>query len=138
MGMAVLGDVSIYATVSYLAAPLTDAGYEVRLLPGVSSFCACAAALGRSLTSMSGPLHIIPAGYEGTAESLRLPGSKVLMKSGSHLPQTKRLLRELGLYERSSMVKDCGMETQELCWGLDEDTERNSYFTTILIPEDGE
>lgn len=138
VGMAVLGDVSIYATVSYLAAPLTDAGYEVRLLPGVSSFCACAAALGRSLTSMSGPLHIIPAGYEGTAESLRLPGSKVLMKSGSHLPQTKRLLRELGLYERSSMVKDCGMETQELCWGLDEDTERNSYFTTILIPEDGE
>ncbi len=138
VGMAVLGDVSVYATVSYLAAPLRTAGYEVTLLPGVSSFCACAAALGRSLTSMAGPLHIIPAGYEGTRESLGLAGSKVLMKSGRHLPETKQLLKEMGLYERASMVKDCGMETQELCWGLDEDTERNSYFTTILIPEDGE
>ena len=56
------------------------------------------------------------------------------MKSGKHLPEIKQALREEGLYEKASMVKDCGMETQEICWGLDEDTERNSYFTTILVP----
>lgn len=135
VGMVVLGDVSIYATVSYLAAPLRAMGYEVRMIPGVSSFCACAAALGRSLTSMSRPLHILPAGDEGLEESLQLPGSKVVMKSGKKLPETKQLLRKLELYEGASMVKDCGMETQEICWGLDEDTERSSYFTTILIPD---
>ena len=134
VGMVTLGDVSVYATVSYLAAPLQAMGYEVALVPGVNSFCACAAALGRSLTSISEPLHIIPAGYDGLEESLRLPGSKVLMKSGKHLPEIKQALREEGLYEKASMVKDCGMETQEICWGLDEDTERNSYFTTILVP----
>jgi len=137
VGMIVLGDVTVYSTVSHLTEPIRRAGYEVTLLPGVNSFCACGAALGKSLTSMSQPLHIIPAGYEGTAESLKLPGSKVLMKSGKSLPGTKRLLKELGLYERSSMVKDCGMESQEICWRLDEDTERNSYFTTIVIPDNG-
>lgn len=135
VGMIVLGDVSVYATVSYLAGPLKRSGYEVTLLPGVNSFCASAAALGRSLTEMSKPLHIIPAGYDGTEESLRLPGSKVLMKSGKNLPETKRLLKDMGLYRQASMVKDCGMETQELCWSLDEDTERNSYFTTILVSD---
>ena len=70
-------------------------------------------------------------------ESLELPGSKVLMKSGKNLPETKRILKEMGLYERASMVKDCGMDSEEICWGLDEDTERNSYFTTIVIPENG-
>lgn len=135
VGMIVLGDVGVYATVSYLAGPLKRAGYEVTLLPGVNSFCASAAALGRSLTEMSKPLHIIPAGYDGTEESLRLPGSKVLMKSGKNLPETKRLLKDMGLYRQASMVKDCGMETQELCWSLDEDTERNSYFTTILVSD---
>ena len=135
VGMIVLGDVGVYATVSYLAGPLKRSGYEVTLLPGVNSFCASAAALGRSLTEMSKPLHIIPAGYDGTEESLRLPGSKVLMKSGKNLPETKRLLKDMGLYRQASMVKDCGMETQELCWSLDEDTERNSYFTTILVSD---
>lgn len=134
VGMIVLGDVTVYATAAYLAAPIRKAGYEVTLLPGVNSFCASAAALGRSLTTMSQPLHIIPAGYDGLEESLRLPGSKVLMKNGKNLPQVKQLLKEMELYDRASMVKDCGMETQEICWGLDEDTERNSYFTTILVP----
>lgn len=134
VGMIVLGDVSVYATVSYLTAPLKRRGYGVKLLPGVSSFCACAAALGRSLTSMSSPLHILPAGYEGLKESLELPGSKVLMKSGKYLPEAKRMLREAGLYETAAMVKDCGMDTEEICWSLDEDTQRASYFTTILVP----
>ncbi len=135
VGMIVLGDVGIYATVSYLTAPIRGAGYEVSLLPGVSSFCASAAALGRSLPTMSRPLHIIPAGYDGLKERLTLPGSKVLMKAGRSLPETKRVLKETGMYECASMVKDCGMETQEICWGLDEDTERGSYFTTILVPD---
>lgn len=135
VGMIVLGDVGVYATVSYLAQPLKKEGYEVTLIPGVNSFCASAAALGRSLTEMTQPLHIIPAGYDGLEDGLRLPGSKVLMKSGKHLPETKRILKEMGLYDQAAMVKDCGMETQELCWNLDEDTERNSYFTTILLSE---
>ncbi len=135
VGMIVLGDVTVYATMAYLAQPIRQAGYEVAMLPGVTSFCACAAALGRSLTTMSQPLHIIPAGYDGMEESLRLPGSRVLMKSGRHLAETKRTLKEMGLYDQAAMVKDCGMETEEICWNLDEDTERDSYFTTIFVSE---
>ena len=56
--MVNLGDVSIYATAYYVLAVLRERGYEVRMIPGVPSFCAVAAELGRSLTDMDTPLHI--------------------------------------------------------------------------------
>ena len=40
-----LGDVSIYATAAYLADILAADGYETRMVPGVTSFCAVAARL---------------------------------------------------------------------------------------------
>ena len=45
-----LGDVSIYATAAYLADILAADGYETRMVPGVTSFCAVAARLNTSLT----------------------------------------------------------------------------------------
>ena len=47
-----LGDVSIYATAAYLADILAADGYETRMVPGVTSFCAVAARLDTSLTGI--------------------------------------------------------------------------------------
>ena len=51
VAMLNLGDVSIYATYSYLMEILKDQGYETVMVPGVPSFCAVAArdALGKSM-----------------------------------------------------------------------------------------
>ena len=133
VGMAVLGDVSIYATSAPLLQALKEKGYKTGMLPGVTSFSAAAAALEISLTKTAEPLHIIPAGYEGLMEALRLPGSKVLMKSGKKLPEIKKLLKELALYDSTHLVRDCGLATQEVCQNLDEDTDRDSYFTTLFV-----
>lgn len=62
VAMLNLGDVSIYATYSYLKDLLDQRGYETEMVPGVPSFCAVAAQLGVSLTTMNAPLHIVPAG----------------------------------------------------------------------------
>ena len=80
--MVCLGDTSVYASSSYFLALLRERGYAVKQIPGVPSFCAAAAALGRSLTEMDAPLHIVPAGTTDLEEALAWPGSKVLMKSG--------------------------------------------------------
>ena len=61
VAMVNLGDVSIYATAYYVLDELRRRGYDTRMVPGVASFSAVAAALGRSLTEMELPLHIYPA-----------------------------------------------------------------------------
>lgn len=81
-----LGDVSIYATAAYLADILAADGYETRMVPGVTSFCAVAARLNTSLTGIDTPLHIVPGGCGALEECLAQPGAKVLMKSGRQLP----------------------------------------------------
>ena len=85
VAMLNLGDVSIYATFGYLMDMLTGEGYKAVMVPGVPSFCAVAARLGASLTTVSSPLHILPGGSSSLAEQLDLPGTKVLMKSGRQL-----------------------------------------------------
>ena len=133
VGMLNLGDVSIYSTFRYNHEILKARGYETVVIPGVPSFCAVAARLNTGLTEMGKPLHIIPASHEGLAESLALPGSKILMKTGKSMPAVKQALKEAGLYEKASLVQNCGLPDEKACPTLDEADEDPSYFTTILV-----
>lgn len=127
-----LGDASLYSSYSYLCRMLLKRGYDAETIPGVTSFCACAAVLNRSLTDMNMPLHILPASMPDLSAALTLPGGKVLMKSGRALLEIKRLLHEQGLAEQSVLVTDCSFPAQRVFFDIDEATDE-SYFTTILI-----
>ena len=133
VGMLNLGDVSIYSTFSYVHDILKARGYRTEIIPGVPSFCAVAAKLGTGITEMGKPLHIIPAGHEGLAESLALPGSKILMKTGKAMPAVRQALKDAGLYEKASLVQNCGLPDEKVCPSLDEADDDPSYFTTILV-----
>ena len=73
VAMVNLGDVSVYATAYYILERVRSDGFEVVMCPGVTSFCAVAARLGRSLTRMEEPLHILPGSAE-LDSALALPG----------------------------------------------------------------
>ena len=134
-----LGDVSLFSTFSYLLTRVKEKGFAVEIIPGVPSFCAAAALLRRSLTAMKEPLHIIPAGYEGSLDALSLPGSKVIMKSGSTLPSLCARLDELGLLGRAALVENAGLPGERIVSPLTRETESSGYFTTILVaPEEKE
>lgn len=134
VAMVNLGDVSIYATAYYVLDELRRRGFETRMIPGVPSFCAVAAALGRSLTEPDSPLHIIPAGAADLDEALSLPGTKVLMKSGRSMPATAAALEHCGLAEESAMAADCGLPTQQLFPSMKDLPEKISYFATVIVP----
>lgn len=137
VAMLNLGDVSIYSTFSYLLEIVKEAGFEARVVPGVPSFCAVGALLQQSLTEMSLPLHIIPAGHPGLEQSLALPGGKVLMKTGKALPEVRQALRRQGLYEKASLVQNCGLPNQKICRSLDDAEDDAGYFTTIVVKGGG-
>ena len=138
VAMVNLGDVSIYATAYYVLDVLRCRAYDTQMIPGVPSFCAVAAALGRSLTEMELPLHIYPAGTGDLDAALALPGTKVLMKSGKAIGETAAALARHGLAESSAMVADCGLPTQQIFETMTGLPEKISYFATVFVPEPNE
>lgn len=132
VAMVNLGDVSIFATAYYIFVELRKDGFSAVMAPGVTSFSAVAAKLGCSLTEIETPLHIIPASAESD-QTLRLPGTKVLMKSGSAIHETVKALDRAGLLERAALVADCGLPTEQVYHDLRKLPETVSYFATIVV-----
>ena len=113
VAMVNLGDVSVYATAYYILERIRADGFETVMCPGVTSFCAVAARLGRSLTRMGEPLHILP-GSADLDSALALPGTKVIMKSGKAIHETVAALERRGMAANAGMVADCGLETEQV------------------------
>jgi precorrin-2/cobalt-factor-2 C20-methyltransferase len=128
-----LGDVSVYSTFAYMMELLRADGFESVMIPGVPSFCAVAAALGTGLTEMNEPLHILPAGGMAVDEALRLPGTKVLMKTGRAMPAVRAAIRRAGLADRTQLVQNCGLPDEKICRRLEEASDEISYFTTMIV-----
>ena len=131
VAMVNLGDVSVYATAYYILERVRSDGFETVMCPGVTSFCAVAARLGRSLTRMDEPLHIL-SGSTDLNNALALPGTKVVMKSGKAIHETAEALKRHGLLANAGMVADCGLETEQVYTDLRQLPEEISYFATIV------
>ena len=81
---------------------------------------------------MEQPLQILP-GSLPLDEALRLPGTKVLMKSGSAIGETVAALERCGLLDRAALVADCGLPTEQVYHDLRALPPELSYFATILV-----
>ncbi len=128
-----LGDPTVYATYLYLHRLVEADGYPVEIVSGVPSFCAAAAKLGIGLAENSEELHIFPASYPDES-LLRLPGTKVLMKPASALPEIRRRLAEDKEHEVFAAV-NCGMEGERLCRGAESIPDDAGYFTLMIVKE---
>lgn len=135
VAMLNLGDVSIYSTFAYLMENLVAQHYEVKMIAGVTSFCAVAAALGTGLTAMNQPLHIVPASGMPLGETLAMSGTKVLMKSGSQMPAVLQTLIETGLADKTMLVQNCGLPNEKICRDIRTMSPDASYFTTVIVKE---
>lgn len=135
VAMVNLGDVSIYATAYYVLDAVRAMGFSTVMVPGIPSFCAVAAALGRSLTEPEAPLHIYPAGKTDLDVALAQPGTKVLMKSGSAMGATAQALARQGLADKAAMVADCGLPGQQIFRTMENLPADVSYFATVIVPE---
>ena len=127
-----LGDSTIYCTFSYLQHILEEDGYRVELVSGIPSFCAAAARLNISLTEWNEPLHVIPASHK-KGEALDLAGTYVLMKSASHMKETKELLMASG--RQVGCVENCGMANEKVYHSAEEIPDDAGYFSLVIAKE---
>jgi precorrin-2/cobalt-factor-2 C20-methyltransferase len=130
-----LGDPSIYSTYMYIHRLVLQRGYLAKMIPGVPSFCAAAAAFGTSLCEGGEALHIFPASYDGLEENLGLTGGKVLMKTGRKMAQVQQALKKFNLYEKARVAECCGMANEKLYENIEDAGEGTSYFSIIIIKD---
>ncbi len=138
VGYLTLGDPTVYATYTYLHKLVAERGYAARIIPGVTSFCAAAAALGQPLCESGEPLHIVPALYGGVEDALSLPGTKVLMKSGKKLKEALALIKEKNL--AVSLVERVGLKGERVFHDLSSERDMQAaaeagYFCIVIAKD---
>ena len=125
-----LGDPSVYSTFAYLAPHVRSRGFEVVWIPGITSFCASAAALGQPLCTDMEELHILPGGANAE-DSLQMPGTKVFMKG--ELSPLLGVLRKRG--QDAQAVENCGIEDEHIYKTADAIPEDAGYYLVTIVKE---
>ena len=128
-----LGDAALYSTYIYLHEEVIKRGYDAKIISGITSLSAAAAAFGISLAQKDEELHVIPASYE-IKEALALPGTKVLMKAGRKIKEIKEILTESGAF--AVMAENCTMEGERIYKGAENFPDDAGYYSLMIIKED--
>ena len=128
-----LGDPTVYCTFSYLQTILEEDGYRTELVSGITSFCAAAARMNIPIVEWNEVMHVIPAAHK-LGSSLDLPGTYVLMKSGSHMKEVKEILRASG--KTVKMVENCGLPDERVYESEAEIPEEAGYFSLIIAKDE--
>jgi precorrin-2/cobalt-factor-2 C20-methyltransferase len=134
-----LGDPLTYSTYIYTLAALRDRLPDLRhrTFPGVTSYCAVAAAAGFALGE--GKQHILilpcPARMEELRSMIETHDTVVLMKIGDRLPAVLDLLRQMGIAHHCVFGSRIGMADEVLYANVAEmDPEKTrGYLSTLLI-----
>ena len=127
-----IGDPTVYSTGIYIYKRLKKMGYQGEIFSGIPSFCAAAARLEISLVENRQELHVLPVSY-GIEEKLKLPGTKVLMKTGKKMAKVKAVLKEEG--QQAKMVMNCGMDGEKIYKCTEEIPEDAGYFSIVIAKE---
>lgn len=130
-----LGDPTVYSTYIYIHRLIVRQGFQAEIISGVPSFIAAAAKLSDSLADRAEQIHIMPASYD-IEETLKLPGTKVLMKAASKMPEVKRRLCDEGL--SGEMVENCGMEDEKIYRSLQEIPDEAGYYSVVIVKDRGD
>lgn len=129
-----LGDVTVYSTFFYAARIVESDGYQVKLVSGVTSFCAAATELGSPLVLGDEPLVVTTASRfltQAAETQGTLVRTLVLMKAGPKLDKIKEKLAEEGM--QASLIENCGLEGEKRYNSLAEMPDKAGYFSIVIV-----
>ena len=132
VAMITLGDVSVYSTCTYVHNAVKNAGFELEIIPGITSFCAAADKAQISLCEGNESVAIIPSLKSNLLEKYIADfDTVVIMKSGKDTDVIYDILKKRGL-ENNAIVSSCiGMENEII-----EKIQKGKsygYFTTVIV-----
>jgi precorrin-2/cobalt-factor-2 C20-methyltransferase len=127
------GDPLFYGSFMYILARLRD-GFPTRIIPGVTSMTAAAAAHNHALVARNDILTVLPGTLDDAILERRLAecDAAVIMKIGRHLPRLKAVLVRLGLVDRAFYTSHASLG-HEKAMPLVDAPDEAPYFSIIII-----
>ncbi|WP_461209566.1 precorrin-2 C(20)-methyltransferase [Desulfocurvus sp. DL9XJH121] len=136
-----LGDPLTYSTFGYLLRTLRglDSKAPVEVVPGVTSYCAAAAAAGTVLAEAEETLAVVSGAKGGDAlrKAARTADSVVVLKAYKHFDDILAALDETGLRESAVLVSNCGQEGERIQSDMDPEGAHPQYFSLLLARRNG-
>lgn len=131
-----LGDPLLYSTFGYLFQTIRQSWPElpVKVIPGITSFQAAAAATGTVLTESGQNLQVISGvcGEKKLRKLLETSDNVVILKAYRNFPVIRKVLTELGLEHKSVLATRIG-QAGEAVMKLSDAPEKPHYFSLILV-----
>ncbi len=128
------GDPFLYGSFMYIFARLSDE-YPTRVIPGVSSLGACAAAIGVPLVARNETLSIVPGPLDESELMNRIDAAQAVavMKVGRHFKKVCKVIDRLDLNKYAHYVEHASMTDQRALTLEQVDASKVPYFSMILI-----
>lgn len=133
-----LGDPCIYSTYGYILKQLKKE-IDVETIPGITSFCASAAATNTPLVEGKEILSIIPSTSSSNQIKQVMDGSDsfAFMKVYSQKDKITEILNEHELLQNSVLVKRCGFEDCTIETDVMTALEQEKQYLSIILSKKG-
>lgn len=127
------GDPLFYGSFMYILARLQP-GYDVEIVPGVTSVTACAAAHAHPLVARNDVMTILPGPLddEQLTQHIVAADGLAIMKIGRHMARLKALFSRLGYLEKALYVSHASLAHQTQM-SLAEAPDEAPYFSMIIL-----
>ena len=132
------GDPFFYGSFTFLFERMAGR-YATRVIPGVSSLTACAAAAGAPLATRNDVLAVVPATL-GEAElraRLSAVDAAAIIKVGRHFEKVRTVLMSLGLAAGARYIEHATMESERSVPLCEAGGTRAPYFSMVLVHRRG-
>ena len=136
-----LGDPAVYSTFMYTLPYIEEAGVEVEVVPGVTSFCAVADSMKIPLVAWNEDLVVAPVrknSSEDLGRVLREHDNVVLMKPSTDPQALLKALKENHLEDRFVLITKTGTGEERLVTDFEELEQYDiPYLSTVIIKKQG-
>jgi precorrin-2/cobalt-factor-2 C20-methyltransferase len=125
-----LGDPSIYSTFSYLQKRILEKEYDVKMVPGITSFTGCASTAGIPLVEKDEILVIVPKVDHRLKSILGDGDTFVIMKTSRHGDLLEKTIEADARNKEIISVQNCTMNNEEVVQGY---VKNKKYLSTTLV-----
>jgi precorrin-2/cobalt-factor-2 C20-methyltransferase len=125
-----LGDPTVYSTFSYIESRITNQGFIVEIIPGITSFTGCAATAGISLAEKDEIMVIVPKVDERLEQILEYADTFVIMKTSRHSEVLEEIINQDKREKEVLSIQNCSMDDEMVLKGFFKD---KKYLSTTIV-----
>ena len=124
-----LGDPSIYSTFSYVQKRLENS-YSIEIIPGITSFSACASSIKKPLVEKDDILIVVPKIKDNFEIFMDIGDTIALMKISRNKEELEHKINDHNREKEIFSVENCTMENEKIFNGF---IKSNPYLSTTII-----